>query len=214
MVSFILASILLVQYGSCGFSSNTWASSAFSSSTTDPDLKVKMYFDSECETKLNEQISEELIASHIYLSLAHYFARADVALYGFNKFFKKMSDEERDHGQIIMNYVNKRGGTISMTGSLTFPYANELSTGDWKSALDAMKTAMKLEHHVNRKLVENVHACAVKHDDAHLQDFIEGTFLTEQVDSIKELGDYITKITRLGDSVGLHMFDEFLMSQK
>ncbi|XP_064630320.1 soma ferritin-like [Lineus longissimus] len=206
----VLGMLLSIQYA-CGFGNNWGTSSAFNTPSTDPDLDVKMYFNQECEDKLNEQISEELIASHIYLSMAHYFSRSDVALYGFHKFFKEASEEERQHGQILMDYMNKRGGTISMTPTLDFPHGDKLTSGDWISALNAMKTAMKLEHHVNRKLVKSVHACAVKHDDAHLQDFIEGTFLTEQVDSIKQLGDYIAKMTRLGDTIGLHMFDQDLL---
>ena len=33
-----------------------------------------------------------------------YFSRDDVAKHGFAKFFKKNSDEERDHAQILMDY--------------------------------------------------------------------------------------------------------------
>lgn len=213
-LTIFVALLAFSTFGICGFSGDasgghqTWPDSGTPS--PDSDLDVRQYFNAECEDKLNDQIHEELKASHLYLSMAYYFSRSDVALYGFHKFFKKMSDEERQHGQMLMEYVNKRGGTISMTPSLTFSHQNKLRSGDWDSALHAMKEAMKLEHHVNRHLKEKVHKCAVDHDDAHLQDFIEGTFLTEQVDSIKQLGDYITKITRLGRGVGLHMFDKEL----
>jgi ferritin heavy chain len=62
----------------------------------------------------------------LFLSQAHYFSRADVALFGFHKWFKKMSDEERQHGQMLMDYVNKRGGTVSMTPTLDFPHGNKV----------------------------------------------------------------------------------------
>ena len=41
-----------------------------------------------------------------------YFDRDDVALPGFSKFFKKASNEEREHAEMFMKYQNKRGGRI------------------------------------------------------------------------------------------------------
>ncbi len=43
---------------------------------------------------------------------AHYFQRDDVALRGFAKFFKKNSEEEREHAEKFMEFQNKRGGRI------------------------------------------------------------------------------------------------------
>ena len=49
----------------------------------------------------------------MYLCLqAYYFDRDDVALPGFHKFFKKSSEEEREHAEKLMKYQNKRGGRI------------------------------------------------------------------------------------------------------
>merc|ERR1719431_2433530 len=44
--------------------------------------------------------------------------------------------------------------------------------------------------------------------DAHLCDFLESEYLNEQVDSIKEIADMITKIKRAGDGLGLHLMDK------
>lgn len=41
-----------------------------------------------------------------------HFDRDDVALYGFAKFFKKLSDEEREHAEKLMKYQNRRGGRV------------------------------------------------------------------------------------------------------
>ncbi len=55
---------------------------------------------------------------YIYIKLkfcslqAHYFQRDDVALRGFAKFFKKNSEEEREHAEKFMEFQNKRGGRI------------------------------------------------------------------------------------------------------
>jgi ferritin heavy chain len=47
-----------------------------------------------------------------------------------------------------------------------------------------------------------------------LQDFLEGEYLSEQVDSIKELADLTTRLERLHcKELGLHMIDQELASK-
>ena len=48
----------------------------------------------------------------VWLQQAWYFDRDDVALKGFHKFFKKSSDEEREHAEKMMKYQNLRGGRV------------------------------------------------------------------------------------------------------
>ena len=57
-----------------------------------------------------------------------------------------------------------------------------------------------------------MHKVASKHEDPQLTDYIEGEYLKEQVKSIKELGDLITKLKRAGDTVGLHIIDKEMHS--
>ena len=58
----------------------------------------------------------------------------------------------------------------------------------------------------------DLHKVATKHEDAQLTDYLEGEYLKEQVKSIKELADLITKMKRAGDTVGLHIIDKELQS--
>ena len=64
----------------------------------------------DCEKELNNQIGREFQASYQYFSLYTYFDRDDIGLEKIAKFFKKMSDEERDHAIYIAfgPYVNPR----------------------------------------------------------------------------------------------------------
>ena len=48
----------------------------------------------------------------VWLQQAWYFDRDDVALKGFHKFFKKNSEEEREHAEKMMKYQNLRGGRV------------------------------------------------------------------------------------------------------
>ena len=45
---------------------------------------------------------------------SHYFGRADVALPGFAKWFEEASKEERSHATTLIEYINKRGGSVAL----------------------------------------------------------------------------------------------------
>ena len=53
--------------------------------------------------------------SRIYfLFQAKHFSRDDVAQRGFAKLFQHLADEEKEHAQELMAYLNKRGGLLSL----------------------------------------------------------------------------------------------------
>ncbi len=61
-----------------------------------------------CVDSINESVS-----SVVFVDVqAWYFDRDDVALNGFHKFFKKQSEEEREHADKFMKYQNMRGGRV------------------------------------------------------------------------------------------------------
>ena len=72
---------------------------------------------------------------------------------------------------------------------------------------------MELEKTVNAALLD-LHKLADGHGDVHLTDFVEEHFLGEQVESIKEIGDLVTKMKRNGDGIGLHVIDKELLETK
>lgn len=167
--------------------------------------QVRQNFHAECEAGINKQINLELYASYVYQSMAYHFDRDDVALPGFHKFFKKSSDEEREHAEKLMKYQNKRGGRVVLK-AVDKPEADE-----WGSGLDAVQMALSLEKNVNQVLLD-LHKLATTHEDAHLTDFLESEYLNEQVESIKELSDYITQLKRCGPGLGEYMFDKETLS--
>merc|ERR1712048_749423 len=74
--------------------------------------KIRQNYHEECEALINKQINMEFYASYVYLSMSSFFNRDDQALHGFASFFKKSSDEEREHGMKLMEYQTKRGGKV------------------------------------------------------------------------------------------------------
>jgi len=165
--------------------------------------QVKQNYHSECEAMVNKQINLELYASYVYQSMAWHFDRDDVALPGFHKFFKESSEEEREHAEKFMKYQNARGGRIVLQG-IEKPQKDE-----WGTGLEAMQMALALEKNVNQVLLD-LHKLASQHEDGHMTNFLEGDFLEEQVESIKELAGFVTQLKRVGPGLGEQLFDKEL----
>ncbi|XP_002742298.1 soma ferritin-like [Saccoglossus kowalevskii] len=167
--------------------------------------QCRQNYHTECEAAVNKQINMELYASYAYQSMAFYFDRDDVALPGFYKFFKDSSDEEREHAEKLMKFQNKRGGRVVLQ-NITKPERDE-----WGTGLDAMQAALALEKNVNQALLD-LHTVAEGHGDSQMMDFIEESYLEEQVESIKKISDYVTNLKRVGQGLGEYMFDKELRS--
>jgi len=165
--------------------------------------QVRQNFHEDCEKAINRQINMELFASYTYLSMAYYFDRDDVALPGMHTYFKEASDEEREHAMKLLKYLNKRGGRIIFQDIKTPDFQGEMT------ALDAMKKALELEKQVNESLL-GIHGIASSKNDANMCDFLESHFLQEQVDAIKEIAGHITNLQRVGEGLGVYMFDKQL----
>lgn len=99
-----------------------------------------------------------------------------------------------------MKFQNQRGGRIKLS-DIKAPTQDE-----WGSGLQAMEEALALEKKVNQALLD-LHAMASTHSDPQMTDFIEGHFLTHQVESIKELAGHVTNLKRVGPGLGEYQFD-------
>lgn len=56
----------------------------------------------------------------------------------------------------------------------------------------------------------DLHKVAAKHGDAHLDNFLEEDYLEEQVETINKLAKYVTNLQRVGDGLGVYIFDKEL----
>ena len=168
------------------------------------NVDCRQNFSSASEDALNEQINAELHASYVYRSMADYFGRCDVALSGFREKFLHDAAEENEHAQKMMSYMSMRGGRVRLT-AIAAPKQN------WAKPLEALEDALALEKDVNAKLLA-LHRIADDANDAQMCDWIEGEFLKEQVEAIYALSKEITNLKRVGDGLGLYMFDKDLSS--
>ena len=134
------------------------------------------------------------------MNASNYFNQHNVAFSNISKFFEKQYNEEKEHAEILQKYLISRFGSLELD-TLEKPDSN------YKSILDCMKIAYKLEQDVYDSLLE-LHIVASEKNDPHLTDLIEGTFLEEQVTSIKEINDYIINLQRVGTGLGEYLFDK------
>lgn len=163
--------------------------------------RPRQNFHADCEVAINNQINMELNASYVYLSMAFYFDRDDVAFKNIKKYFLKASEEEREHAMKLMEYQNMRGGRILLK-DIAKPAKNE-----WGTLAEAFTAALDLEKAVNQSLL-NLHALAGERNDPQFCDFLETHYLEEQVKAIKELSDHLTNIERVGSGLGEFIFNK------
>ncbi|XP_038622175.1 ferritin heavy chain B-like isoform X2 [Tachyglossus aculeatus] len=73
---------------------------------------VSQNYSVECGIAVNTVANLEMHASLVYLSMAYYFDRDDVALSQFAKLFKARSEKMWEAAENFLRYQNKRGGRI------------------------------------------------------------------------------------------------------
>ncbi|KAF9895754.1 hypothetical protein BX616_008904, partial [Lobosporangium transversale] len=98
----------------------------------------KQNFASASEEAINYQISQELQASQVYLSLASWADSSNQGFPGLQQFFKKSAEEEREHAQKLIEYQNRRGGRVVLQ-TLQAPEM------DWNSPQNAIEATLQLE---------------------------------------------------------------------
>lgn len=165
---------------------------------------IRVNLSGDSEAALSQQVNMELYASYVYQSLASWAAQDDIALPGLAKYCLTASEEERSHGQQLIDYLNMRGGRVKFMEIKAPP-------SEWSSALDVMQAILDLEVSVYKSLL-SLHKVASDADDPQMTDFIEGTYLKEQVEDIKKVGDLLTRLKRAGgDGLGLVYWDNELL---
>ncbi|XP_010264554.1 PREDICTED: ferritin-3, chloroplastic [Nelumbo nucifera] len=169
---------------------------------------ARQKYTDECEAAINEQINVEYNVSYAYHAMFAYFDRDNVALKGLANFFKESSKEEREHAEKLMEYQNKRGGKVKLQ-SILMPLS-EFDHPEKGDALYAMELTLALEKLTNEKLLK-LHSVADKNKDVQLADFIESEFLTEQVEAIKKISEYVAQLRRVGKGHGTWHFDQMLL---
>lgn len=146
---------------------------------------------------LNNQIQLELTASYGYLAISVWFESQ--VLKGFAAFFKKQAEEEREHAEKILEYVQDVGGEVALQA---IPAPKQ----KFASPLEAVKAAREAERK-NTESIHAIYALAEKENDLATQKMLDW-FIKEQVEEEKWTEELVTLVEKCGDSVGsLFMLD-------
>jgi ferritin len=149
---------------------------------------------------LNKQITYEFSASHAYMAMSAYFEALNLG--GFAHWFRVQSEEEREHAERIFDYVNDRGGRVTLS-AIPEPQ-NEFS-----SPLDALEQALQHERNVTAA-INDIYALAVREMDYATQSMLQW-FVDEQVEEEKSADEIIQRLKLVGgDGTGLLMLDRQL----
>ena len=71
-----------------------------------------MKINKKIQDMLNEQINQELNAGYLYLSMAAFLE--DQSLPGFASWMKIQAEEEKEHAMKLFDFVNERGGRVTL----------------------------------------------------------------------------------------------------
>lgn len=146
---------------------------------------------------LNEQINAELYSAYLYLSMVAYLE--SVNLPGFANWMRVQTQEELTHAMKIYDYVNDRGGKVSLK-SIAQPPA------EWDSPLAAFQAAYKHEQKVTG-LINDLVNLAIEEKDHAANMFLQW-FVNEQVEEEKSAETIVQKLKLIADTPGgMYMLD-------
>lgn len=155
------------------------------------------------ENYLNKQINAEMWSAYLYLSMAAYCHNND--LNGFANWYSVQFKEEQDHAMIFFNYVNSRGGKVSL-----MPLA-EVET-EWDSILAAAEHTLRHEEKVTG-MINELYFVAMEEKDFATQSMLKW-FIDEQVEEEENVKEIISKLKLLkGNGYGLYTLDKELAAR-
>ena len=155
------------------------------------------------EEAINAQINAEFWSAYLYLSMSTYFEAEGKS--GFANWFRVQFKEEQAHAEILMNYVQDRGGRVELRAIEAVPTT-------WNSALDAFEATLAHENKVTA-LLNNLYAIAEEEKDYATRSMLTW-FIDEQVEEEKTAQGYIDNLRLIGDNgFGIYPLDKELAAR-
>lgn len=151
------------------------------------------------QTRINEQVGNELLASHQYILIATYFDTE--GLPSLAQHFYKQALEERDHALRFIKYLVDADSTVKIP-AIPAPQSS------FKSATDAVNLALQSELRVTEQ-INAIVDLAVKEKD-HLSKNMLEWFVSEQREEVSSMDTLLRMVKRAGES-GLFFVDNFLL---
>ncbi len=152
------------------------------------------------EEALNEQVNAEMYSAYLYLSMESYFRSLN--LNGFANWMRVQTQEEMMHAIKIYDFVNERGGRITLK-------AIEGPPTKWKSPLAVFEAVYAHERKVTG-LINNLVNLAVEEKDHATNTFLQW-FVNEQVEEESSADEIVQQLKMMKNAPGgMFMFDREL----
>ncbi|MHC4572627.1 MAG: ferritin [Planctomycetota bacterium] len=146
---------------------------------------------------LNEQTNAEFYSAYLYLSMEACFESMNLP--GFANWMRVQTQEEVTHAMKIYDYVNERGGRVTLKQIAAPP-------AEWDSPLNAFEAVSKHEQKVTG-LINNLVDLAVEEKDHAANIFLQW-FVNEQVEEEKNAEQIVQKLKLTADAPGaMYMLD-------
>ena len=157
----------------------------------------------EMEQAFNSHLNAEFFSAYLYLSMANYFAAEN--LEGMASWMRVQSEEERMHAMKFVDFINDRGGRVSLQ-QIDQPAI------EWDSPLKAFQDAYDHECLISSKINALVDLAGKENDHA-AHNFLQW-FVSEQVEEEATAQRIVEQLKRVGDNpVGLMIVDQQLGSR-
>ena len=141
---------------------------------------------------LNKQVTNEFHASFTYLAMALSFH--DMGLKVFAKRFYDQANEEREHAEKILRYLQEVGAEARLDGI-------EKPKGDYKTVTEIVKAALEAELTVTKQIHDLV-TLAESEKDYATRSFLRW-FVDEQVEEVSSMQELLQMVEMAGDK---HLF--------
>jgi len=149
---------------------------------------------------LNEQINAELYSAYLYLAMAAEFESNN--LKGMASWMEVQAKEETEHAKRLYDFVNDRGGRVTLKAIDTPP-------AEWKSPAAAFKAAYEHEQKVTAMIHNLVDVARSEKDKA--AEVMLAWFVDEQVEEEAQTSEIAEKLGMIKESAnGLFMLDNAL----
>ncbi len=155
------------------------------------------------EDTLNEQINREMYSAYLYLSMSAYASHEGFK--GFASWFMVQYHEEMFHAMKLYEYMNLRGGSLSLK-SLPQP------PDTFASPLDMFQKTLEHEQYITKSINEFMDLAIADKDHA-TQIFLQW-YVTEQVEEENNDREILAQLKMIGaDAQGLMLLDKDLSAR-
>lgn len=149
---------------------------------------------------INKQIRDELYSAYLYLSMAAYFETT--SLPGFASWMRMQSQEEVSHAMKLFDFVNERGGRVTL-------HAIDQPPLEFESPQAVFEATYEHEQKVTG-LIHDLYELALEEKDYPAQVMLHW-FIDEQVEEEDAVSAILDVLERVGDKgQGLVMLDREL----